>query len=567
MEKPNPGALESWRNEQIQKGNLEAAEAAKALIEQYGDIALPQTLVSRRLGLLRQAQRNFILEAVQMNLHSDVPFGTSEDRWISTRNILGAVAISDTPITRVAEVYGLAQPNLFHRFRRGLSILYSRAPEELKQKYPAHELHSGGLLVVHTRPAKVIKEKGPGMKLKINTKLPESARTDEKPLHPRLQEVLLSQEKIGRYNFAPPKTREFLLQVIRSGAQLIKPDDWKDDLWLRRRNVMGIYFSTHSTLDNLAQIYGVSRELIRLDIKNIISTLWNNLPTDIQQLFPLSEIPLVKSVFDYAPEYRLLVSNGTGNRVLEAIDQGKTGHEVVKLIPLAHAPETVLLLKELGIDIPGRQKSTLEITQIIESLRDKSKTDREIQQLLDTVNSHLYLLNGQEEKGFILPIVILARDLGFHMTLRENHLIEEALRKAKIPVGHMTREVKSGPQKGMMHYWFIAAIHETRAIEVLSNDPTLEQFLKNPVTQLSGERTKLPTTWNLEDREKYPLLADLLIAMSVKRPRKTRIFIKSLFNENCKLTIYQAGGKLQYPVEQTELLKEFILTNLPSNLE
>lgn len=88
----------------------------------------------------------------------------------------------------------------------------------------------------------------------------------------------------GRDAVASEIQREFLLECFHSGSF--------DALNVRRRNLIGIYFgSSRATYDNLTDIAGgTSLQNVRRMIMSGITTLWETLPPNLQEKYPLDEV-------------------------------------------------------------------------------------------------------------------------------------------------------------------------------------------------------------------------------------------------------------------------------------
>ena len=397
-----------------------------------------------------------------------------------------------------------------------------------------------------------IQERG-SYNIKISTRLPPLSR---RPLgwglHPRLEAVLLSEERVGKYIFAPGLTRSFLEEAINQGAHLKNPSNVNDDLWIRRKNILALYFSTPATHKQLADIYGISRALVWSNIKDGIVSLWNHMSEETRQGFPLSEIPLSKNPLTYPPEYKLLVRDSVGNSIMEAIESGKTGRDVIKLIRKTKpVGVTVKLLEDMGIEIAGRNKTPEQNVEFIKQLRDETKNDSDVQDLLDQVGKSVYVLNQREEHPFLIHVINLARNLGLHLSLRDHHLAWKAIAAANIPMGHMIMEVKTGKQAGPQHYYFIAAWHEDRAIEALARDPSLQHFINNPVKQVCGESTFLPSTHLLLNTGDFTRASMIFKELGIRNDR-------SFFTTDCPVSVFEYNGKYFCHNSQAKAIREYV---------
>ena len=88
---------------------------------------------------------------------------------------------------------------------------------------------------------------------------------EDKPIHPRLREALSG----VNFTFIDPYSREFLKLAFAEGVHLITPPGMNPERWIRDRNIFGNYILSHATLDEVGQMYGISKERVR-QINNMV---------------------------------------------------------------------------------------------------------------------------------------------------------------------------------------------------------------------------------------------------------------------------------------------------------
>ena len=87
----------------------------------------------------------------------------------------------------------------------------------------------------------------------------------------------------------PEKTHRFLIEGIKIGAH--------ENLSPRKRNLIGIYFGTEATLSNLKVIAGLgTRQGVNRLIRSGMEELWQNLPSHLQEEYPLEEVIKLKTL-------------------------------------------------------------------------------------------------------------------------------------------------------------------------------------------------------------------------------------------------------------------------------
>lgn len=494
---PEIGALEYWENVQRNKGNSAGAEMARVLREQYGDVGIPNQLEQQQISpppqaVLRVRDRDtlrlFVKEVIVENAHVVMPHMSdlSLDRWIRGRNILGSFLISNATERDIGEIYGINQSSVSSLLNRSISYLWQNSSEQLKKQF-----------ILPDRNTTV-----PSLRTEDTT------RTESKPssfrgevLHPLLRDALLNVDP-SRYIDVHPQIRQFLMQVLAEGAHLQKPTNISIDEWVRQRNITGLYFSTIASLENLGSIYNLSRERVRQIIAKTLTDLHLSLPDPLRQQFPIHDI-LSSQGKPVVHMYKDLLT-GKYNRLVELLEQKADIGRMVDEFQVKPTTirERLSFLVELGINVPlslraPRQEKNKEIVM---QLQDTSLDDIEVQELLDKVTHHLYAVCVSGDNPILIPITNVASEDGFRAVNRNGPEFIKILEDAHLPIGILNIEVKTGTQKGLLKYHFIVSWHRERARQIFLEEPSLERFLENPVTQVCGPISQIPTSWHFSSK-------------------------------------------------------------------
>ncbi len=223
------------------------------------------------------------------------------------------------------------------------------------------------------------------------------------------------------------------------------------------------------------------------------------------------------------------------------------------------------MLRKLGFAIPANlNRSKNENTELAQKLRDNSLSDREAQELLNQVRIWFYDVYTKGENPLLIPIASLTYRLGYHPSLGDISQFIKSARAAGISSGHITKEVKSGPQKGIQDYYFIAAIHKDRVREAFEKDPSLQRFKENPVSQVGGPDAKLPTFWQLRPKQQlFRSPFHIFQELGISWGQYNHFNKGEIFNSDCPVPVFRIRhGNLYYPLDQEETLRVYIQEKL-----
>lgn len=445
----------------------------------------------------------FVKKAIKEGSHLIKPTlpGLSPEGWIRGKNILGSYLISNAEQAKVGQVYKVPQSSIYSSIRRSIEYLWLNSSPELKEQF-----------LLPYKPAVLPSER--------------------KPIHPKLREALSGVQ----FTFIDPISRDFLKQAFAEGAHLTTPPGMNSERWANYRNIFGTYILSHATLGQVGKIYGISRERVR-QINEIV----------LKKLFPENKISIKKEV-KYLPKEWLLVKDNLGTEIVEFLEQGLSTDQILSCFDTrssrTEAIKVLRMLREMDFDIKRIKKSHGEYLRIQQELLKEDLSDGQIQSLLDQINSMQGIQFLLPTRKAVIPIRDVLLSVGFHYRINKAEVFYDALIDAGIPFGMAENIVQTGPQKGRRWYYFIAAQHRQRAEKALQTNPDLVKFLENPVKQINGPKTKIPTTTEIMGRRGVLSFASILSEFGIGRSKKS-IEIKLALeasNETPMFTYSQTQG-------------------------
>ncbi len=154
------------------------------------------------------------------------------------------------------------------------------------------------------------------------------------------------------YPYAQPKTFAFIKEAVAEGAHLIVPKRLMrysdaEDVWIKERNIAGIYFSSGATIYDIGEMYRLSGERVSQIVERFTKYLWLNSSLDIRAKYRLSEIKIPKPHTERSMFKRSDSRGGHLREVHELDTQGKSIPEISRTLGLPIG-KVKLALKNLG---------------------------------------------------------------------------------------------------------------------------------------------------------------------------------------------------------------------------
>lgn len=259
--------------------------------------------------------------------------------------------------------------------------------------------------------------------------------------------------------------------------------------WERDLAITTAYLRTDQTQQEVANQYGRTRQRIEQVVKDTIARLHTYSSPNTKLLFPdIEALTFQKPLSQRSRERKSAAGGGASLQVARMLKEGVSVREIMG----ATGSSTQRLasirrrLAAWGQEVPyptDRVAHHKEYQELAQKLKDETLPSEEVSRLLDQVNwsFHQYYAEDKDDPP-IIAVRTLARQTGLHM--KGGQAMQDlvsALRVFTIPVKSISREVQSGPQKGVKTYYVMAASSRTRAQEAFLEHPNLQKFKKHPV--------------------------------------------------------------------------------------
>ena len=371
-------------------------------------------------------------------------------------------------------------------------------------------------------------------------------------------------------------TQEFVGKAIKEGAHLIKPSTMSEKTWIRIRNIIGAYAGSPASLEQVAGVTPgidrkaqewtndrLTRERIRQIFKIGIVCLYENSSANLQAGIPKEGLGFDKPLSLQNRIKGSLAHGGLSSMLKDAIQQDASISELKDIaggqIRLNTARKT---LQSWGIDT-SYLRTALDSNTPEKALQTETD-DQKLQELFGKITIWFYRVYVKGENPLLIPIKNLLKEGGYHMVTHkgEYNLFIEVLERSNIPTGLLKKEIKSGPQKGELIYRFILARHKQRALEALEREPVLGKFLENPVQQVSGPKTAIPTTYEFKNPKRFQSCATTFFKATGKHfgsELRSRAKFRDLLDQNCPVPIFRqrSGGYYCHVSYEKALIEYF----------
>lgn len=119
-------------------------------------------------------------------------------------------------------------------------------------------------------------------------------------------------------------TLAFLKAAIAEGAHLKKPDQTPEDAWVRQKNIIGTYFGSPATLEEIGRIYRGTRTMVKDTEKRGMRNLWGNCSSETQELFPFQQLALIKPRSQKSRERTSRSKGGVSITIRDQMASGKS---------------------------------------------------------------------------------------------------------------------------------------------------------------------------------------------------------------------------------------------------
>lgn len=326
--------------------------------------------------------------------------------------------------------------------------------------------------------------------------------------------------------------------------------------YARTWNIIGIYYGTHLTREEIANFYRVSTQRINKIIKDGIKKLYRASPPEVQKAYPLRALDFRKPLPLESRKKISLSFGGLSARILEADCFQNSPQEVktqlgINSDQLASSRHT---LRGWGFNLPYElERNGREYRATLETLEDPFLSDVAVQRILNTISFSVL-----RSCRFVSSLREVARDAGFHLRNENILFFAESLRKARIPFGRTERKINKDGKVVSLKYYFFASIHRERVFEAFLEDQDLDRFRSNPVIVLGENSSRIPTTYELTLLKKYQTVSHLLSELPAQFYKRDGWRIDQIIGNDCPIPVYFYNEAYYYPIDQKDTFKKFL---------
>ena len=276
------------------------------------------------------------------------------------------------------------------------------------------------------------------------------------------------------------KTLKFLQRAIAEKAHLKKPPhgNISEDVWVRQKNIVGVYFGSPATGKEIGKIYGgVTRQAIKQSKDSGMRNLWKNCSSETQAEFPFQELILGKPLSQRLRERMSLALGEKRIQLIGDLNAGKSIQQIKeqRVLSTQQIANYRYRLKKRNIEVPYVITPHSKIQELENRLRN-AETNEEKQEFLNQVLRKFYGGHVKGENPLLMSIKKVAMEGGFYYNPRDTRLFVEVLKAAGFPLGQIKERTVPKGSKTRPTYSFILSKDKERAKEIFIADPNLQRF-------------------------------------------------------------------------------------------
>lgn len=316
------------------------------------------------------------------------------------------------------------------------------------------------------------------------------------------------ESQVAEKTYTFDQTIEFIEKALGEEAHFKKPHTTQEKNRKRDLDITLTYLLSpgEETQEKIGSIFGFdNRQRINQIVTKTVRQLWLNSSSVLQEEFPLHKLILRKP----------------------------------------HAIKT----KETVISSQDRlaQKNK----ELVQGLQN-AKTDEEKQELLNQINIAQYRKLVRGDNPILLSLAKVARRAGLHAHPRNFHILYDAIKITRFPLGEIHKTVKADDKEITQSYYFMYYTDEKRAKEILLKNEKLKPFLRHPVRQIAGpQENAMPSTTNIRDKNKFRTIGGLMFRMGIVPGTLKRQFRSEVRrNPDFPVPIFDFYGSNYYPVNR-----------------
>lgn len=276
-----------------------------------------------------------------------------------------------------------------------------------------------------------------------------------------LYNVGMSKEAIANHAEKWTQTQNFVRRAVRDGAHRRDPRVYPSrvqglDGWIWKKTVVGTYAWTEASLDDIAQVYGITRQGVGLAFKAGIETLHRQSSQKTQKDFPLEEIVFSKPTTLLTKDRMSLAHGGMRVKARKLLSQGISGQDLRDRLGI-DSSRLAELRKVFGCEALPKIIRGEKYKQLERDLRDPNLSSEEVKDLLQKVDFTFYQGQVALEDPVVVTISKLLKAMDISVLdskerLFARRVLVDTFQAEGIPVGVLERKSESAGGRKLRLY-------------------------------------------------------------------------------------------------------------------
>lgn len=315
-------------------------------------------------------------------------------------------------------------------------------------------------------------------------------------------------------------------EVIIPSISLDEKPDGETPVGKRRPNATLLYVfasptgvnEPYQSLEQIGNMYNVSYEQIRHDVKNNLSDLESSVEDRLRHKYPLKRLQTRRPrTLSLRIDTSLRQSDSVW-KIHQMVKDGASAEDIIREYGSDRSSAARRKLKEWGLEAPDRVKKNFR--EIINKINDPETGREELQVLIKEFDNKGVITNySKRTLGVLIPVSDLQQEAWGHKNHRLTKQAYDILEEAGIPV----HSVEDYFQKYRQIYRLSFRRFHDQAVEVLRR--FANEFSYQPVVQLGGEAlSEIPTTTHLSGKKRGDWEVILTHDMGIKKTMKAKFF-------------------------------------------
>ena len=279
---------------------------------------------------------------------------------------------------------------------------------------------------------------------------------------------------------------------------------------------------------------------VSLARKKFLIRTWGQASPQLQVCCPLEELLMRK------PHMSDQVA-----QVKNAMEKGINPKDLG--LPSSSLATTRTTLRKYGIEVP----SVLTYANFEARVEAAGSDNKKLQEILDSftddsIRGYIQYHRKDEEKvlTFLSPVL---RKAGFYFNAKFVGLFAHKLQAKDMPI------IAVKAREGI--YWVVYGLdaHREKIIDVLKDDPDLQEFKKNPVQLAFGAfEGELPKATELMRKKGYDAFGNVVYeTLGIRIAGRPKITPASLL-DGCPVPIFRFSNRFSFPLSQKVELQNFL---------